>query len=192
MILTKLQWKNPKTKNIFGFVKDRSTLDAIVYLATKITARKCPPKKQTRVCRLHGSGQGIRVRWSSFHAVLPYLHGYIWEDHHMYRGLSIKQKDNGKDSRNHLDPHDLTTGYSHGSTISPTIFNGFIAQLLTVTLPPSVDILAYAVDLVLISHGNSPAVKLQKALNAVDKAANSLGLYFSSAKTKTMAFNTTR
>ena len=57
MILTKLQWKN-----IFGFVKDRSTLDAIVYLATKITARKCPPKKQTRVCRLHGSGQGIRVR----------------------------------------------------------------------------------------------------------------------------------
>ena len=110
----------------------------------------------------------------------------------MYRGLSIKQKDKGKDSRNHLDPHDLTTGYSHGSTISTTIFNGFIAQLLTVTLPPSVDILAYAVDLVLTSHGNSPAVKLQKALNAVDKAANSLGLYFSSAKTKTMAFNTTR
>jgi hypothetical protein len=90
------------------------------------------------------------------------------------------------------EPHDLTTGCSHGSTTSPTIFNGFIAQLLTVTLPPSVDILAYAVDLVLISHGNNSAVKLQKALNAVDKAANSLGLYFSSAKTKTMAFNTTR
>ena len=65
-------------------------------------------------------------------------------------------------------------------------------QLLTVTLSPSVDILAYADNLFLISHGSSPAGKLQKALNAVDKAANSLSLYFSPAKTKTMAFNTTR
>ena len=40
MILARLQWKIPKTNNIFGFVKDRSTLDAIVHLLTKITVRK--------------------------------------------------------------------------------------------------------------------------------------------------------
>jgi len=90
------------------------------------------------------------------------------------------------------DPHDLTSGCPQGSTISPAIFNGLVAQLLTVTLPISVDILAYADDLVLISHGSRPAEKLQKALNAVDKAANSLGLYFSPAKTKTKTFNTNR
>ena len=72
--------------------------------------------------------------------------------------------------------------------IFPTIFNDLGALLLTVTLPPSVGILVYGDDLVLISHGISPADKLQKALNPVD----SLCLYFSSAKTKTMAFNTSR
>jgi len=62
------------------------------------------------------------------------------------------------------DLHDPTTGWPHGSTISPTIFNGLVTQLLAVTLPSSVDILANADDLVLISHGNSPEVKLQKPL----------------------------
>ena len=90
------------------------------------------------------------------------------------------------------DSHDLTTGCPRGSTISPTIFNGLVAQLLIVTLHLSVDIIAYADDLVLISHGSSPAHKLQKALNAIDNAANSLDLYFSQTKTKTMAFNTSR
>ena len=37
-----------------------------------------------------------------------------------------------------------------------------------------------------------PADKLQKALKTVDKAANSLGLYISPAKTKTISFNTSR
>ena len=46
--------------------------------------------------------------------------------------------------------------------------------------------------LVLISHGSNPADKLQKVLNAVDKTAITLGLYFSPAKTKTIAFNASR
>jgi len=41
MIVERLQWKTIKTKHIFGFFKNRSKLDAIVRLATKITARKC-------------------------------------------------------------------------------------------------------------------------------------------------------
>ena len=56
----------------------------------------------------------------------------------------------------------------------PTIFNSIIAQLTTVILPPSVDNLAYPYEL----HSEIAQVdKLQKALNAVDKGANSLGLY---------------
>jgi len=101
----------------------------------------------------------------------------------MDRELFNKQKVKSKD---------LTTGRRQGSIISPSIFNGLVAQLLTVTLLASIDILAYADNIVLISHENRPAAKLQKALNAVDKAANSLGLYFSPAKAKTVSFNTTR
>ena len=110
----------------------------------------------------------------------------------MGRRLLNKPKDKSKNTRNHFRPHDLTTRSPQGSTIFPTIFNGLVTLLLTLTLPPSVDILAYTNDLVLISHLSSPTHKPQKALNAVDEAANSLGLYFSPAKTKTMAFNKSR
>jgi len=106
----------------------------------------------------------------------------------MDRRLINKPKDISKYTRNPFRIHDLTTGCPEGSVISPTIFNSFVALLLTVTLPPSVDTLAYAEDLVLISHGSSPAYELKIALNAIDKASNSLGFYFSPAKTKTMAF----
>jgi len=64
------------------------------------------------------------------------------------------------------------------SGISPTIYNRHVALLRTVALPPSVGFLAYADDLVLSSHGSSPAHKLQKVLNP--------------PKFKTMAFNTYR
>jgi len=84
------------------------------------------------------------------------------------------------------DSHDLT------NEISPTIFNGLVALLLTVTLPSSVYILAYANDRFLISHRSSPGYKPQNLINAVDKAASSFGLHFSPAKAKTMAFNTSR
>jgi len=46
MILARFQWKTAKTKNISGFVKDRSTLHAVAHLATKITARKCPQRNK--------------------------------------------------------------------------------------------------------------------------------------------------
>ena len=94
----------------------------------------------------------------------------------MDRERFSKQKDKSKDSRNHLRPHDLTTGCPQGSTIYPTIFNGLVALLLTFTLPPSVDTIAYADDFVLISYGMIPADQRQKALNAVDKAAKKLRL----------------
>jgi len=105
-----------------------------------------------------------------------------------------KQKDKSNDSRliqsltHMISPLDVFSV----QPFLPTIFNDLIAQLLTVTLPPSVDILAYADDLVLISHRSNSADKFQKSLNTVDKVAKSLGLYFSPAKTKRIAFNTTR
>lgn len=46
MIIARLKWKTPKTKTIFGLVKDRSTLDAIVHLVTKVTARKCAQRSK--------------------------------------------------------------------------------------------------------------------------------------------------
>jgi hypothetical protein len=83
-----------------------------------------------------------------------------------------------------------TCGSPQGSTISPTIFNAIIIILITLSLPTTVDILAYADDLVIISHGRNAPDKLQKSLNSVGEKANSLGLFFSSAKTKTVTFNT--
>ena len=131
-------------------------------------------KKQTCVCRLHGAGKAFeRVDHLSMLDSLISLSisgRIITEDSLTNRKITVKIQ--GTNS----DPHDLTTGCPQGSTISPTIFKCFIAQLLIVTLPPLVDIVAYADDLVLISHGKSPAVKLEKALNAVDRAANNLNL----------------
>jgi len=107
----------------------------------------------------------------------------------MDRRLHNKLRDKIKDRKNNFRPHDFTTGCPQRSIISTTIFNRLVALLLTVNLPPSVDILTYADDLVLILHGIILPHKLQKALNAVDKAANSSGIYFSPAKSTTMALS---
>ena len=57
-------------------------------------------------------------------------------------------------------------------------------------MPRGIDIIAYADDLVIISRGTHPAKKLQVALDAMATTANSLGLFFSPAKTKVMVFHT--
>ena len=38
--------ETPEDENIFDFIKDRSTIDAIVHLATKITARIYPKRRK--------------------------------------------------------------------------------------------------------------------------------------------------
>jgi len=162
MILARLQWKIPKTKNIFSFVKDRSSIDAIVHLVTKITARKCSKRSKA-----------VFVAFMDLDKTFERVDHLSMLDSFMSLGISgriitwienllTNRKLKVKIQLTISDPHDLTTGCPHGSTISPTIFNGLVAQLLTVTLPISVDILAYADDLVLISHGSRPAEKLQK------------------------------
>ena len=147
-----------------------------------------PQKKQISFCHLHKSGQSIRARWSSFHAGISYLLGHIWEDHHMDREHFTQHKDKSKDSRNHprhpWSHHWMSSGVNN--------IPHHLQRSRHPTLPPSVDILGLCDGLVLISRESSPADKLQKALNTVEKAANMLGLYFSPAITKTMPFNTTR
>ena len=144
-------------------------------------SQEMPPKETNQ----YSSTSWIWTRHSSVLVILTPLPPWAYLEEDVLTNRKITVKIQGII----CDPHDLSTGCPQGSTISPTIFNGLVAQLLTVTLPTSVDILAYADEL---SDGNSQEDKLQKALNAVNKAANSLGLYFSPAKIKTMAFNTTR
>ncbi|KAK2152475.1 hypothetical protein LSH36_327g01036, partial [Paralvinella palmiformis] len=50
------------------------------------------------------------------------------------------------------DSHPLTRASPHGSALSPTLFNALITVLISTSLPPCVDILAYADDIAIISH----------------------------------------
>ena len=190
MILARLQWKIPKAENIFGFVKDRSTLDPILHLVTKITARKTTTRNKPVFVAFmdldkaferadHLSILDSLISLGVSGRIITWIEDFL-------KNRKMKVKVQGAIS----DLYDLTTGSPQGSSISPSLFNCIISLLISVTLPPSVDILAYADDLVLIAHGRAPATSLQKALNIIDKAANNLGLYFSPAKTKTMAFHT--
>ena len=82
--------------------------------------------------------------------------------------------------------HDLTTGCHRGSTISPAILNVLVAPTPESHSTPISAHLGlcrwpwYHTEIA--QHTNS-----RKPLNVLDKAANTLGLYFSPSKAKTMS-----
>jgi len=56
------------------------------------------------------------------------------------------------------DPHTVNMGASERSSRSPTLFNALVI-LLSISLPPCLDILAYTDDLAIVSHGDHTAKK---------------------------------
>jgi len=89
------------------------------------------------------------------------------------------------------DPRPLTTCSPQGSTLSPTPFNALITVLISISLPPYVDILAYTDDdIAIISHGPRPAKKIKTTLDTTASKANDLCIIFFPAKTKIIASNT--
>jgi len=126
-IIARLQWKTPKTNNIFDFAKDRSTIDAIIHLATKITARKCHKRSKAMFVAFmdmdktfervdHLSMMDSLISLGIFGRIIAWIEIFL-------KNRKLKVKIQGTIS----DHQELTTGCPQGSTISPTIFNGLVA-----------------------------------------------------------------
>ena len=189
LILSRLIFKLPRPKNLFGFTKGRSTVDPILHLVNLITNRR--KKNRTRPVYTAFLDLDKAFERADHTVILDSLislgiKGRIisWVEDFL-DNRTIKVTFQGVKS----DSHPLTTGSPQGSALSPTLFNSLITTLISVSLPTCVDILAYADDIAIISYGSTPAKKLQTALNSTATKANDLGLFFSPAKTKIMAFN---
>ena len=84
--------------------------------------------------------------------------------------------------------HAFNNGTPQGSPLSPTLFNFLIDDILRNTqLPPMTHMYAYADDLVIVSTKNSIR-NCQKSLNSLKTTTDTLGLKFSTTKTKAMCF----
>ena len=81
----------------------------------------------------------------------------------------------------------FANGTPQGSSLSPTLFNFLVDQLLRIPMPPATMLLAYADDLVIVSIRDS-VQSSQKVLNTLELISPSLGFKFSTAKTKAMYF----
>ena len=91
------------------------------------------------------------------------------------------------------DTMPFENGTPQGSTISPTLFNYLIEEILELELPRNVKIQAYADDIVIyqkiIRPKNARPLTirpLQEALNSLTKCINNLGLKISIDKTKAL------
>ena len=190
LILTRLIFKLPRPKNLFGFTKGRSTVDPILHLVNLITNRR----RKTRSGTVYTAFLDLDKAFERANHIVI-LDALISLG---IKGRMISWVEDFLDNREikvtvqgvKSDSHPLTTGSPQGSALSPTLFNALITALISTSLPPCVDILAYADDIAIISHGPRPAKKLQTALDTTASKANDLGLFFSTAKTKIIAFNT--
>lgn len=188
LILARLLWKLPRPKNLFGFTKGRSTVDAILHLVNLITARR---KRRSLTVYAAFMDLDKAFERADHLAILDSLASLgikgrliTWiEDFLTNRKMKVTFQGI------YSDLHNLTTGSPQGSALSPTLFNALVILLLSISLPKSVDIIGYADDLAIISHGTNAAKKLQSALDTTATTANALGLFFSPTKTKIMKFN---
>ena len=82
-------------------------------------------------------------------------------------------------------------GTPQGSSLSPTLFNFLVDQMLrNTTLPKLTQMVAYADDLVIVSTCDSLR-SCQRALHSLQDTTKDLGLKFSTTKTKAMHFSQT-
>ena len=91
------------------------------------------------------------------------------------------------------DTMPFENGTPQGSSISPTLFNYLIEEILELELPRNVKIQAYADDIVIYQKNIRPKNArpltirpLQEALNSLTKCINNLGLKISIDKTKAL------
>ena len=142
-----------RPKNLFGFTKDRSTVDAILHLVNLITARR----KRRGGLTVYAAFMDLDKAFerADHLAILASLVSLgikgrliTWiEDFLTNRKMKVTFQGV------YSDPHSLTTGSPQGSVLSPTLFNALVILLLSISLPTSVNILGYADDLAIISHG---------------------------------------
>jgi len=189
MVANRLTWLLPTQQNLFGFVRGKSTTDAIAQVIGDITkGKKANGNNRTTVAtfldldKAFERAQPLAILDSLITLgfkgkILAWLKDYL-------SNRSIVVALQGFNSNEH--PTD--TGLPQGSILGPTLFNALIIIILRQTVTLGTKLHAYADDLVLISNEHNPFGRMQQALNRLTEAAESLGLFFSASKTKTMLF----
>ena len=173
--------------NAFGFKSGYGTNDAIATFISDITRTSKPnlavfidlekafELANSTVILNNLAKRGVRGR------LLAWLKDYLTN-----RSATLTFK--GAQSQ----PQQFENGTPQGSSLSPTLFNYLIDELMQTKLPKNVKLLAYADDLVLytiIDNIHQSKTRLQLALNSISDLISSLGLKISTEKTKSLAIN---
>ncbi|KAK2160349.1 hypothetical protein LSH36_135g00010 [Paralvinella palmiformis] len=185
MVANGLTWLLPTPQNLFGFVRGKSTTDAIAQVICDITkGKKANGNNRTTVAtfldldKAFERAQPLAILDSLITLgfkgkILAWLKDYL-------SNRSIVVALQGFNS--------IDTGLPKGSILGPTLFNALVIIILKQTVTFGTKLHAYADDLVLISNERDPFGRMQQALNRLTAAAESVGLFFSASKTKTMLF----
>ncbi|KAK2157362.1 hypothetical protein LSH36_193g11036 [Paralvinella palmiformis] len=187
MVANRLTWLLPTQQNLFGFVRGKSTTDAIAQVIGDITkGKKANGNNRTTVAtfldldKAFERAQPLAILDSLITLgfkgkILAWLKDYL-------SNRSIVVALQGFNSTQH--PTD--TGLPWGSILGPILFNALVIIILKQTV--TIGTKLHPDDLVLISKGRDPFGRMQHALHRPTAPAESLGLFFSASKTKTMLF----
>ena len=189
MILRRLRWTLPTPHPLMhGFVRGRSTTDAICQVVNFITDRT----KGTQRGRAYAALIDLEKAFERanpthiLHALTSQgIHGRLlgWiRDYLRNRTAAVKFAGHTSEPRN------FQLGTPQGSSLSPSLFNLLVDQILQNTNTAGhTTIAAYADDLAIVSACPNT---LQRTLNSLTTACSNIGLTISTNKTKAMAFPT--
>jgi len=186
----RLTWLLAAHRSLFGFVRGKSTTDAIAQVIGDITnGRQSNGHSRTTVATYLDLDKALERAQPL--AILNSLiilgfKGKIlaWPKDYLSNRSIVVVALQGFNSNEHR----TDTGLPQGSILGPTLFNAHVIIILKQTVTTWTILHAYADDLVLISNGRDPFGRMQQALNRLTAAAESLGLFFSAPKTKIMLF----
>ena len=196
MVLNRLRW-NALPVNMFslGFRSKVGTQDAIATVVSHITKADAFRKKQSAAIVMIDIEKAFEmvsptvvlqalVRAGIKGKMLTWLQDFL-----THRSGKVKFQNEKSSTLQFMN------GTPQGSCLSPTLFSYVINGLLSLKLPSTVQLVAYADDLVLSCvHRDKDRVvnNLQHSLDLLNATAMSYGLQFSPAKSKAMWFYTSK
>lgn len=181
------------TGNQYGFRKGKSTLDAMTRInniVKKANGRGQARNKFVGMVTLDVKNAFNSAPWDKILGALvryetpPYLTNMLGEYLHN-RSVTAKRPDGTAVQRV------MSCGYPQGSVLGPDLWNILYDQLLEISLPPDMEIIAFADDVALVATAEVPFLleeRLEVALRTVVSWMERNGLELALEKTEAVLF----